>query len=73
VIASGAIVERCIVWEDARISGRANMTDSIVAAGALVGSDAVLERAILANGARVLDAAAPEPGTQVMPNETAPS
>jgi mannose-1-phosphate guanylyltransferase len=71
VVGEDAVVERSVLWDNARIGAGATVRDSIIAAGASVGAGAVVEEAILADGARVPDGVRLDRGARLMPGEAA--
>ncbi len=71
IVGAGAVIERSVLWEDARVADGATVRDSIIAAAASIGARSVVDDAILANGARVPDGMPLEPGARLMPGETA--
>ena len=65
------MIERSVLWDDVRIGAGAVVRDSIIGAGCWVGDDAVVEGAVLANGAKVQRGVHLAPGARLEPDEVA--
>jgi NDP-sugar pyrophosphorylase family protein len=66
-----ATIERSVLWADVKIGSGAVVRDSIVGAGCWIGDDAVVEGAVLANGARVKRGVRLAAGARLEPEEVA--
>jgi len=64
-------VEHSVVWSNAKIGAGAVVRDSIIGAGVWIGDEAVVEGAVLANGARVKRGVRLGPGARLEPDEVA--
>jgi mannose-1-phosphate guanylyltransferase len=66
-----ATIERSVLWSDVKVGSGAVVRDSIVGAGCWIGDEAVVEGAVLANGARVKRGVRLAPGARLEPEEVA--
>jgi mannose-1-phosphate guanylyltransferase len=66
-----AIVERCVIWSNAKIGAGAIVRDSVIGEGCLIGDEAIVEGAVLANGARVKRGVRLPPAARLEPYEVA--
>ena len=66
-----ASIERSVLWSDVKIGSSAIVRDSIIGAGCWIGDDAVVEGAVLANGARVKRGVRLAAGARLEPDEVA--
>jgi NDP-sugar pyrophosphorylase family protein len=66
-----ASVEASVLWSDVKIGAGAVVRGSIIGAGCWVGDNAVVENAVLANGARVQRSIRLGLGARLEPGEVA--
>ncbi len=66
-----AVVERSVIWSEAKIGSEAVVRDSILGRGCWVGDEAVVEGAVLADGAKVKRGVHLGPGARLEPDEVA--
>ena len=69
--ATHATIERSVLWSDVKVGSGAVVRDSIIGEGCWIGDDAVVEGAVLANGARVKRGVRLAPGARLEPEEVA--
>jgi len=66
-----AVIERSVLWSDVKVGSAASIRDSIIGAGCWIGDEAIVEGAVLANGARVKRGVRLTPGARLEPEEVA--
>ncbi|HXH21336.1 MAG TPA: NDP-sugar synthase [Dehalococcoidia bacterium] len=66
-----AVIERSVIWSNAKVGSEAVVRDSILGKGCWVGDGAVVEGAILADGAKVKRGVRLGPGARLEPDEVA--
>jgi mannose-1-phosphate guanylyltransferase len=66
-----ASIAGSVLWADVRVGSGAVIRDSIIGAGCWIGDEAVVEGAVLANGARVKRGVRLERGSRLEPDEIA--
>jgi mannose-1-phosphate guanylyltransferase len=66
-----AVIQRSVLWSDVKIGAGAVVRESIIGAGCWIGDDAIVEGAVLADGARVKRGVRLDRGTRLEPEEVA--
>lgn len=70
-VRDNSVIERSVIWSQAKIGANAVVRNSILGRGVWVGDDAVIEDAILADGAKVKRGVHLGPGARLEPDEVA--
>lgn len=66
-----AVIAGSVLWSDVKVGAGAVVRDSILGAGCWIGDEAVVDGAVLANGARVKRGVRLERGSRLEPDEVA--
>jgi mannose-1-phosphate guanylyltransferase len=71
VVREHAEISASVLWNDVKVGAGAVVRDSIIGAGCWIGDEAVVEGAVLANGARVKRGVHLDRGSRLEPDEVA--
>ena len=69
-ILEGSVIEDSIIWRNARLGPRVNLTSSIVADNCCFNEESIAEDAVLGDDVTVIGGCQLEPGSRIWPGET---